>query len=235
MALAASASLGILYYITAPVLFPQLKTMSRLEEIVSAISTLGGRSKPNLGPLSVLIVDVGGGKGHDLQQFISHYPESKGSFILQDLPEVIAEVNGLHSRITPMVHDFFTPQPVKGHRKEIDNASTGACPYFMHSTLHDWPDNDARTILRFIAAAMQPDRSRLLIHEHVVPEVNASRKMTAHDLTMMTNFASLERSFKQWQSLLHASVLEIAGVWTKDADSERIIEAVLATSGEAME
>ncbi|KAI9667482.1 MAG: hypothetical protein M1821_000298 [Bathelium mastoideum] len=159
--------------------------------------------------MAVLIVDVGGGKGHDLQQFISHYPESKGSFILQDLPEVIAEVNGLHSRITPMVHDFFTPQPVK--------------------------DNDARTILRFIAAAMQPDRSRLLIHEHVVPEVNASRKMTAHDLTMMTNFASLERSFKQWQSLLHASVLEIAGVWTKDADSERIIEAVLATSGEAME
>lgn len=63
---------------------------------------------------SVLIVDVGGSRGHDLQEFRKKWPEAAGKFVLQDHAHVIAEAKGLDKAIEPMVHDFFTEQPVKG-------------------------------------------------------------------------------------------------------------------------
>jgi hypothetical protein len=65
----------------------------------------------------VLLVDVGGGKGHDLQVFHERFAANhSGSLVLQDLPVVIEGIQGdsLDSRITKMGHDFFEPQPVKG-------------------------------------------------------------------------------------------------------------------------
>lgn len=62
----------------------------------------------------VLIVDVGGGIGHDLQAFKSKHPKAHGKLVLQDLPDVVANVAGLDSSIEVMAHDFFTEQPVKG-------------------------------------------------------------------------------------------------------------------------
>ncbi|KAL8691268.1 MAG: hypothetical protein Q9218_003470 [Villophora microphyllina] len=64
----------------------------------------------------VLIVDVGGNRGHDLVKLRAKYPGLVGKMILQDLPEVIA-----HASFEPddgkvieaMVHDFFQPQPVR--------------------------------------------------------------------------------------------------------------------------
>ncbi|KAF2233454.1 putative O-methyltransferase [Viridothelium virens] len=157
-------------------------------------------------PEGILLIDIGG--------------ELKGQLILQDLPEVIKETSCLDPRITSMVHNFFEEQPVKGARA-----------YFLHSVLHDWNDARAREILKGVVSAMRPGYSKLLIHEHIVPEMNASWKMTAHDLTMMTNFASLERSRNQWQSLLSSVGLEITGVWTKDRESESVIEAMVHSEG----
>ena len=61
-----------------------------------------------------LLVDLGGGGGHDLNRFIEKYPEASGHLVLQDLPGVIAGATDLKQGIKPMGHDFFTPQPVKG-------------------------------------------------------------------------------------------------------------------------
>jgi hypothetical protein len=63
-----------------------------------------------------MLVDVGGGEGHDLKLFLERFPEAKGSLVLQDLPAV---VNGGFGDKTPpgvisMSHDFFDAQPVKG-------------------------------------------------------------------------------------------------------------------------
>lgn len=64
----------------------------------------------------VLLVDVGGSKGHDLERFLGKYPKSKGRLVLQDLPGVLKNVKGLNEGIKTMSHDFFTAQPIKGKR-----------------------------------------------------------------------------------------------------------------------
>lgn len=65
----------------------------------------------------VLLVDVGGGKGHDVQVFNERFgKEAKGELVLQDTPGVIGDIgdNALDGRIKKMGHDFFEPQPVTG-------------------------------------------------------------------------------------------------------------------------
>jgi len=44
-----------------------------------------------------LLVDIGGGMGHDIEAFHRKFPQPKGKLVLQDLPSVIALV----SNITP--------------------------------------------------------------------------------------------------------------------------------------
>jgi hypothetical protein len=60
----------------------------------------------------VLVVDVGGGKGHDLIQFRRKYPGHR--LVLQDLRGVVESIEGLGEGIEMAVHDFFTEQVVKG-------------------------------------------------------------------------------------------------------------------------
>ena len=59
-----------------------------------------------------LIVDVGGGKGHDLIAFNAKFPGHK--LVLQDLQPVIDNVLDLDKTIRTDVYDFFTEQPLKG-------------------------------------------------------------------------------------------------------------------------
>lgn len=62
----------------------------------------------------VLIVDVGGNKGHDLEEFKSKWPNAPGRLVLQDQPHVLVDIQSLGPAIEPMVHDFFTEQTLKG-------------------------------------------------------------------------------------------------------------------------
>lgn len=66
------------------------------------------------GANDILLVDVGGGKGHDLIKFLDKYPSARGGLILQDLPNLIQNLEGLSPGIQAMGYDFFTPQTVKG-------------------------------------------------------------------------------------------------------------------------
>lgn len=70
----------------------------------------GARSGKN----DVFLVDVGGNKGHDLDEFRSKWPDFPGRLIVQDQPHVLNEIETLHPAIEPMAHDFFTEQPIKG-------------------------------------------------------------------------------------------------------------------------
>jgi hypothetical protein len=63
----------------------------------------------------VLIVDVGGGYGHDLQKSCDLFPGSYRT-ILQDMPETI-EGAAVRDQIKVMAYNFFDPQPVKGMQK----------------------------------------------------------------------------------------------------------------------
>jgi hypothetical protein len=68
-------------------------------------------SNPDSDP--ALLVDIGGGYGHDLLAFHQKYP-NKGKLLLQDLPSVVAQKRGFPEGIEAMGYDFFTEQPVKG-------------------------------------------------------------------------------------------------------------------------
>lgn len=62
---------------------------------------------------SVLLVDVGAGKGHDLLAFHEKYP-GRGRLVLQDLPPVIDNIQGMNPAIELMTQNFFTEQTVQG-------------------------------------------------------------------------------------------------------------------------
>ena len=67
------------------------------------------------GPDGVLLVDIAGGMGHDLEALLHRLPQSSGHLVLQDLPQVIdVAKTGLKKGIIPQAHDFFTPYITKG-------------------------------------------------------------------------------------------------------------------------
>ncbi|EAU34843.1 conserved hypothetical protein [Aspergillus terreus NIH2624] len=165
----------------------------------------------------VFLVDVGGGKGHDLKELRRKWPSTPGRLVLQDLPPVLAEATDLGSEIEVMPHDFFTEQPVKGARA-----------YFMHSVLHDWPDDVCLKILGHLKNAMVPGYSRLLINENVVADTGAHWQATSLDFIMLGDFAGAERTESQWRQLLEAAGFKIMHIWTADKWSESLLECELA-------
>lgn len=62
----------------------------------------------------VLLVDVGGGLGHDLQMLRRKYPRLRGRLVLQDKEEVVGQAGKEAEGWEGMGYDFFTEQPVKG-------------------------------------------------------------------------------------------------------------------------
>lgn len=93
---------------------------SRRQGLVVWHETFPMASRLGLGvkqdPEAVLLVDVGGSWGHDVQSFHDAHPTVPGRLILQDLPVVIDKVKSRSwlSGIELMRYDFFTVQPVQG-------------------------------------------------------------------------------------------------------------------------
>jgi len=167
---------------------------------------------------AVLIVDVGGSIGHDLAEFATKHSSAPGRLVLQDLPAVLGQIASLDGRIERMGYDFFTEQPVKGARA-----------YYMHSVLHDWPDDTCMSILANVKNAMESGYSKLLINENVIPDVGAHWETTALDMMMLALFASKERTFRQWKHLLEERAgLKIVKVWGGGNGVESLIECELA-------
>ncbi|KAK0511168.1 hypothetical protein JMJ35_006720 [Cladonia borealis] len=165
---------------------------------------------------SPILVDVGGNVGHDLERFRLKHPEIAERLVLQDRPDVIA-LSKCPNPVQKMSHDFFTPQPVKGARA-----------YYLHGVLHDWSDEHARKILEMLKPAMKPGYSKLLVHEHVLPESRPHPQATAYDLTMMVKVAALERSETMWRELLASCGFNVMKIWTSSLMTQSIIEAELA-------
>lgn len=139
--------------------------------------------------------------------------------ILQDLPVVIQDVKGIDPSIQLMSHDFLTEQPIKGARA-----------YFMHSILHDWPDEVCKNILARLADAMKPGYSKLLIFECVIPRTGAYWEATAGDILMMTQLSALERTEDHWRQLIEGGGLNLRIVrfWSSgQSDVENVIECEL--------
>ncbi|KAI7465139.1 hypothetical protein KC357_g7700 [Hortaea werneckii] len=146
-----------------------------------------------------LLVDVGGGKGHDLCMFADQYPDHPGKIVLQDQDTVVAEAIK-DSRFECSSHDFFTPQPIKN-----------AKAYSLHSILHDWSDANALKILKNLKPALRPGYSKVLINEIVLSEEEPTLAATSMDMMMLAHMDARERTESEFRTLL-----ELAGYRVSD-------------------
>ncbi|KAK6857213.1 O-methyltransferase- family 2 [Apiospora arundinis] len=170
-------------------------------------------------PDAVFMVDVGGGLGHDLLEFHRYHPDAPGRLIVQDLLQVVKSIvsSEENKALTPMAHNFFEEQPIKGARA-----------YYMHSVLHDWPDERAEVIVNQIKAAMRPGYSKLLINENVIPRTDAYWETSALDLVMLSLLSAQERTERDWRDLLEGRCgLRIVKIWTGGRGVESLIECEL--------
>ncbi|KAH6866914.1 S-adenosyl-L-methionine-dependent methyltransferase [Alternaria rosae] len=166
---------------------------------------------------AVLLVDIGGGYGHDVQDFRTKYPQRFGP------------------SIECMEYDFHTGRPLKatsGSCRTYPSDANGilvAKAYYMHSVLRDWPDDVCKSILKQVAGAMKKGYSKLLINENVIPDKGADWQATALDMMMITLFSSKERTYSQWSQLLESPELglKIVRVWTVKHSQESLIECEL--------
>ncbi|KAI9648455.1 hypothetical protein NHQ30_003089 [Ciborinia camelliae] len=163
-----------------------------------------------------LVVDMGGNVGYDIEKFRRAYPDKAAQLYLQDRAAVIA-LSECPEPVNKMAHDFFQPQPIKGSRV-----------YYMHGVLHDWSDEPARKILEMLRDALKPGYSRILVHDHVVPEQSAHPHATSYDLTMMVNIAGKERTETEWSALIRSAGYKIVKVWRSPLAAQAILEAELA-------
>ncbi|CAG7972164.1 unnamed protein product [Penicillium salamii] len=154
----------------------------------------------------VLLVDVGGGRGKDLQIFRDRFPDLQGRLVLQDLSHVAGTAD-IPSEIETQAHNFFDEQPVKG-----------AKAYYLRTVLHDWPDKEAVEILSRLREAMSPG-SLVLIHEKAMPETNIPWMAAIGDMTMMTAFSARERTKNEWEDLLNRAQLKLTGFWKPEGTS----------------
>ena len=63
-------------------------------------------------PEATMMVDVGGGLGHQAKNLKRKFPTLPGRFIVQDLPQGFSSEKS--TEIEFMAHDFTTEQPIKG-------------------------------------------------------------------------------------------------------------------------
>jgi hypothetical protein len=150
----------------------------------------------------MLLIDIGGGLGHDLIAFKQRYPQLPGKLMVQDLPIVIDDVKDLPPGIEAMKHDFFAPEPIKN-----------AKAYYFRNVFCDWPDKQAREILNNIKAVMNKE-SLLLINEAALPDTNIPLYPTQLDMSMIALFSSLYRTLTQFKELLDSAGFEVVKIWT---------------------
>ena len=94
--------------------------------------------------------------------------------------------------------------------------------------LHDWTDEECRTILLNLVPAMAKGYSKVLVNEMVVADRNATWLTTSMDWTRMALLASRERTEAAWRMLLGSVGLQVVKIWTDPSGSHSLLEAELA-------
>ncbi|KAH8751347.1 O-methyl transferase B [Diaporthe sp. PMI_573] len=143
-------------------------------------------------------VNIGGGIGHQCAQFRERYSfdSTPGRVILQDMPHSIDRALPTPG-VENVAHNFFEPQPIKDAKF-----------YHMRGVLHNHPPGKLRQILENTKAAMGP-QSVLLVDEQVLPEERVNFIAACIDITMLSAFASMERTEQQWCEVFKDVGLEL--------------------------
>ena len=153
-----------------------------------------------------LLVDVGGGEGALLRDILTATPRLKG--VLFDLPRVVAGASeilrgDLAARCQIVGGNFFDAVP------------EGADGYLLKGVIHDWPDDDALSILRNTRRAIPQDGILVLI-ERIVD--SAARPAGLMDLLMLV-IGGRERTEADLRALLTAAGFSLTRIIPTEADS----------------
>jgi hypothetical protein len=139
------------------------------------------------------VADIGGGNGSVLRGILQRHPTVRG--MLCDLPGVLERAepsivaDGLAGRVHLVPTDFFVAVP------------PGADAYLMRHIIHDWTDEQSRTILNNIRQVIAPS-GRVLIVESVIPPGNEPFFGKLLDLNMLVMPGGKERSEAEYRELL---------------------------------
>ncbi|TGO37663.1 hypothetical protein BHYA_0092g00460 [Botrytis hyacinthi] len=167
---------------------------------------------------AVMMVDVGGGQGHQAIAMKKKFPDLPGRYIVTDLAHGLPVERDESTGVEFLVHDFMTEMPVKGARL-----------YYLRYISHDWPQAVLIQILNHIRRAMKPGYSKVIINDWIIPAEGASRFMTAQDLNMMAVGGGMERTQALHEEYIAAAGFKISGIWKADDDiSESVIECEIA-------
>ncbi len=163
------------------------------------------------------VVDVGGGTGNLLTTILAKYPQPRG--VLFDMPHVAAEATalvasrGLADRVKIEVGDFFATIP------------TGGDAYLMSHVIHDWNEEQCRTILSNCRRAMKAD-SRLLLIEMVLPPGDAPHPGKMLDMMMLVGPGGQERTADEYRTLLAGAGFRLERVIPTNS-AVSVVEAVV--------
>jgi O-methyltransferase domain len=165
-------------------------------------------------PDEIVLVDVGGGYGHVLDEIKKRYPTMKGKMVLEDLAKTV-EAHLPLENVDIVTYNFLTEQqPVIGARA-----------YIMRHVLADWPDHICRQILKNTIPALVRGKSRILISETVLPKMNPPVFGSLMDVQMM-KFGGSGRKEKMWRELFESVGLEVVKIWPP-VKFDSIMELVL--------
>ncbi|KAI0483066.1 S-adenosyl-L-methionine-dependent methyltransferase [Xylariaceae sp. FL0804] len=176
---------------------------------------LSGLQEEEVG--GTVLVDVGGGRGHDISEFLAQFPDLAGRLVLQDQQAVLDSAVSLPSRIEKLGINFWEESPVRDSRI-----------YFMKFIMHDYNDEQCAKILKNVAGSMKKGYSQLVLNDFIVAEVECSQIAAHFDVMVMAALAGGERTESQWKSLLKLAGLSLDGLYQPPGDGQGIIVASLA-------
>lgn len=164
------------------------------------------------------IADVGGGHGSLLAAMLKAAPNARG--VLFDFPDVVAgapavlAAHGVADRVRIEGGSFF------------DGVPAGPDAYVMKNVLHDWDDDKSVEILRNIRA-VSSSGTTLLLFEMVIPDHDREFFGKLVDLEMLLVAGALERSEKQWRTVLERGGFRLTRI-VPTAGPVSVVEAVPA-------
>lgn len=173
----------------------QRDTYQRAMSNVSAVSAYAIAAAYDFSGIKRL-ADVGGGQGMLLATLLRRYPSLHG--VLLDRPEVVAGVPAdrfadYAGRIDFEGGSFF------------ERAPDGCDAYLLKHIIHDWSDEQCRTILGLIREKL-PEHGRVLVCEMVVSDEPGptAAKMLDFQMLMMTD-GGQERTEEEFRDLFASS------------------------------
>ena len=171
---------------------------------VSSNMELSGFLEQIGSPEKCRIVDIGGGTGAVLSQFLRYFPNADGEildlgFVREKAMDTL-ERNGLEHRSSFRETDFFKSFEVRGDL------------FLLSRVLHDWQDEDAVKIIRNIRSNMD-ETSVLYVIELLIPEETEWKNMGVYmnDLQIWAVCGGTERKLSEYSCLFEKAGLFCTG------------------------